>query len=495
MNTPRNVIFVLLDSLNRHCVGCYGGTEFDTPTLDALAKRGVRFTRHHVGSLPCMPARHDLLCGAQDFLWKPWGSIELWERPVTFYLRKAGVVAQLISDHPHLFEHGGENYHADFFAWDYLRGHESDPWQTIVDETMIGTPTYHRAKDNHYHRNRRKFHREEDFPGPKTMAATERWLDENADQHDRFFLFVDEFDPHEPFDTPEPYASMYDSSWQGRKMIWPPYQLGAIKEREARQIRAQYGGKLTMIDRWLGRVVDSIERNGLWDDTLLIVTADHGVYLGEHDCWGKPPSPVFRELGHIPLLMCGAGIEPGTTCDALTTSVDLCETFLDAFGVTKTRQRRHGHSILPLLRGEEERIRDWVLSGYWSQRLHLITEDMKYARGVRDPNELAIYSNRWSTMPPIRLPDPDERATLGPHMPGSGLPVIRQPLDTKQIGRLLWCGGDHRSDHLYDFSADPNETQNLAGDPSRTAQLEQQLLEVLREREAPPELLRRFGYG
>ena len=74
-----------------------------------------------------MPARHDILCGALDFLWKPWGSIELWERPITYSLRRKGIPTQLITDHPHLFEVGGENYHTDFFAWDYVRGHESDP--------------------------------------------------------------------------------------------------------------------------------------------------------------------------------------------------------------------------------------------------------------------------------------------------------------------------------------------------------------------------------
>ena len=76
--TPKNVIVVLLDSLNRHMLGAYGGTEFETPCLDAFAMRAVRFDKHYSGSLPCMPARHDILCGALDFLWKPWGSIEVW---------------------------------------------------------------------------------------------------------------------------------------------------------------------------------------------------------------------------------------------------------------------------------------------------------------------------------------------------------------------------------------------------------------------------------
>ena len=63
-----NAIVILLDSLNRHMLGSYGGREFATPNLDRLAQRSLRFTRHYAASLPCMPARHDILCGAWDFL-------------------------------------------------------------------------------------------------------------------------------------------------------------------------------------------------------------------------------------------------------------------------------------------------------------------------------------------------------------------------------------------------------------------------------------------
>src|SRR5262245_7915978 len=115
---PRNAVVVLLDSLNRHHVGAYGSTEFDTPNLDRLAARSVRFERHVTGSLPCMPARHDLLVGALDFLWRPWGSIEVWEDPITADIARAGVTTMLVADHPHLFETGGENYHTAFSAWE-----------------------------------------------------------------------------------------------------------------------------------------------------------------------------------------------------------------------------------------------------------------------------------------------------------------------------------------------------------------------------------------
>ena len=122
MAQPENVVVILLDSLQRALVGAYGGTEFETPNLDRFASTAVRFDNHFSGSLPCMPARHDILCGSLDFLWRPWGSIEIWEQPITVDLRAAGVTTMLVSDHPHLFEVGGENYHCDFTAWDYQRG-------------------------------------------------------------------------------------------------------------------------------------------------------------------------------------------------------------------------------------------------------------------------------------------------------------------------------------------------------------------------------------
>lgn len=495
---PKNVVVILLDSLNRHMLGAYGGDEFETPNLDAFAARAVRFDNHYAGSLPCIPARHDLLCGSLDFLWRPWGSIEIWERPITAYLRAKGVISMLISDHPHLFEVGGENYHADFYAWDYLRGHESDPWKTRPDESWVGAPMYGRGFMP-YDNSRGYFREESDFPGPRTMAAAARWLDENAGYHDRFFLFVDEFDPHEPFDTPEPYASMYDDSWEGAHLIWPPYMRGAVTnglltEREGRQVRASYGAKLTMIDHWFGRIVDAIERHGLWDDTAVAVVTDHGHYLGEKDIWGKPAVPVYQPLGHIPLMIAWPGVAP-RACPALTTATDVFATIADVFGV-EPAHRTHGRSLVPAIRGDTESVREYVLSGVWGREVHLIDGRHKYARAPSEGNApISLWSNRWSTMPiasrpEIRLPLPDDRATLD-RMPGSTVPVIRQPY---RAGDLLpyWALGPFSGNHAYDLHNDPNEEENRAGE-----RLEKELADRLREAlikiEAPGDQLVRLG--
>jgi arylsulfatase A-like enzyme len=500
MQPVRNVVLVLLDSLNRHMLGCYGGREFATPNIDRLASRAVRFDRHYVGSLPCMPARHDILCGALDFLWRPWGSVEIWEDAITARLRAAGVTSQLITDHPHLFETGGENYHVDFTAWDYQRGHEGDPWKTRRDPSWAGAPRFgrgHMAYDD----SRGWFRGEADFPGPRTLAAGARWLDENAGAHDRFFLMIDEFDPHEPFDTPEPWASLYDPDWEGPHLIWPPYVVGAkakgvIDDRQGRQIRACYGAKLSMIDHWLGRILEVMDARGLWDDTLFVLCTDHGHYLGEKDIWGKPGAPLYQTIAHIPLLIAAPGVAAGA-CGALTTSVDLNATLAAAFDLGPARQATHGRSLLPLLAGEVGAVRDHVLAGVWGREVQLIEAGAKYVRPPAGANApLAMYSNRWSTMPTHvltreqELPLPDHRAVLD-RMPGSPVPVLRQVWEAGD--RVpFWAATRFRGAMLFDLEADPVEDDNLAGGAAEAAAAAR-LTAALREVDAPPTQFDRLG--
>ncbi|WCO69108.1 sulfatase-like hydrolase/transferase [Iamia majanohamensis] len=520
---PRNVAVVLLDSLNRHMLGCYGGGEFATPNLDRFAAgRATRFTRHVTGSLPCMPARHDILCGSLDFLWRCWGSVELWERPVTAHLEAAGVVTQLVTDHPHLFETGGENYHTDFRGWDYQRGHEGDPWRTWADPSWVGTPARPAApagwfyERNHgfagitkaYDVGRTHLRAEEDFPGPRTMAAAAAWLRDATPHHpDGWFLFVDEFDPHEPFDTPPHWADRYQEGPQpDEALIWPPYADGAISrgtltEAEGRHIRAGYGGKLSMIDDWFGRILDAFDERGLWDDTALVVCTDHGHHLGEErrgrDIWGKPSVPQFEPIGHTPLLVSWPGVGGGGTCDALTTNVDLFATIADAFSV-EVGHRTHGRSLAPLLDGRATAIREWAVGGVFGRWVQVTDGDRKYARAPEgDLFPLSMWSNRWSTMPLHiagieALPPPDHRAVLDT-MPGSDIPVIRQPFGPGD--RLpMWVAEPRNVDdhHLYDLTVDPDEAENRVGE-----RVERELADLLRtalaELEAPDEQLARLG--
>jgi len=514
MALPRDVVVVLLDSLNRHMLGAYGGREFETPNLDRLAKRSVRFTNHHTGSLPCIPARHDLLVGALDFPWRPWGSIEIWEDAITRLLpRSSGVSTMLVSDHPHLFEAGGENYHDDFGAWEYLRGGEDDPWRTRPDPSAVGAPTLLPARGTGwrgYEISRTYFRDETDFTGPRTMVAAAEWLDRELSAErrpeERALLFVDEFDPHEPFDTPERWATRYDAEWEGERIIWPPYTAGdgdalvgtgaALSEREGRHVRAQYGAKLSMTDHWLGRVLDTIDRHDAWSTTAVVLCTDHGIYLGERGMWGKPAVAVHPELGHIPLMVAWPGAVPGAR-DALTTAVDIHATLCEVFGVTP-EHRTHGTSLVPLLEGTATSIREWALCGVWGREVHVADRTRTYAKAPVDGNRpLSMFSNRWSTMPvrvlpQLRLMRPDSRAWLD-RPPGSDVPVIRQPFDPSD-DIPYWGRGRFRGDLLYDRVEADTEgaVRNLAGG-SADKEMQELLVEAMRSIEAPDEQLARLG--
>jgi arylsulfatase A-like enzyme len=291
-------------------------------------------------------------------------------------------------------------------------------------------------------------------------------------------LFVDEFDPHEPFDTPSPWRGMYeDGPRTDDAIIWPPYVNGGISkgfidEAEGRHIRANYGSKLSMIDHWFGEIVASLDERNLWDSTAVIVCTDHGHYLGDvrddNDIWGKPGVPQFEPLGHTPLLIHWPGVDGGGSCDALTTNVDLYATIADIFGVANAAQG-HGTSIAPLLTGDATSVRDWAIGGVWGGWVQITDGRHKYARAPEHQNfPLSMWSNRWSTMPVSTdlippLAPPDKRATLD-YMPGSDIPVIRQPFapgDPLPLWANVGSVGRH---HLYDLSNDPDEQENRANE-------------------------------
>jgi arylsulfatase A-like enzyme len=230
----------------------------------------------------------------------------------------------------------------------------------------------------------------------------------------------------------------------------------------------------------------------------VVICTDHGHYLGEKDIWGKPGAPIYQTIGHIPLMIRSPGVRPGV-CDALTTAVDVFATLADVFGVTP-RQRTHGRSLAPLLRGEATSVRDWLLTGVWGRDVVLVTDRHKYVRGPAGENApLSMLSNRWSTMPThgaidprLALPLPDGRAFLD-RMPGADVPVIHQRWEAGE-NVPYWARYRPSGNHVYDLETDPGEDENLAGGPLE-AQLAEQLRAALVELEAPQTQFERLGFA
>jgi arylsulfatase A-like enzyme len=252
-----------------------------------------------------------------------------------------------------------------------------------------------------------------------------------------------------------------------------------------------------MIDHWVGKVFAALTDRGLWESTAVIVCTDHGHYLGEKDIWGKPGVMQYEPLGHIPLLVHWPGVQGGIECAALTTNVDINATLADVFAVAP-RGAAHGTSLAPLVCGKAARVRDWAVGGVYGNWVQVTDGRRKYARGADDQNfPLSMWSNRWSTMPvhgledAVRLPAPDRRARLD-FMPGSDVPVIRQPFEPGD--RLpFWVGRNAVDAHfLFDLDNDPDENENLVG-----AAAESDMVELLRHAlgsvHAPEEQLERLG--
>jgi hypothetical protein len=199
----------------------------------------------------------------------------------------------------------------------------------------------------------------------------------------------------------------------------------------------------------------------------------------------------------MPLLVHWPGVAGGATCDALTTSVDLHATLADVFGVTPAH-RTHGTSLRPLLDGTADRVREWAIGGVWGNWVQVTDGCRKYARAPAAANApLSMWSNRWSTMPLHvgglgALPPPDDRAVLD-RMPGSSVPVIRQPF---RAGDALpfWAGavrpGEH---HLYDLSVDPDEGENRAGEARAEGEMVELLRTALEAVDAPSDQYERLG--
>ena len=180
--SPDNVVVVLLDSLNRHMLGAYGGNEFDTPNLDrfAAAVGPVHQALHRLAAVHAGPPRHPLR-RARLPLAAVGVDRDLGGRHHARAARGRRDHRCSISDHPHLFETGGENYHTDFSGVGLRARPRGRPLEDrarpdLGRRAARCRPARHMPYDN----SRGYFRDEDDFPGPRTMAAAARWIDDNA---------------------------------------------------------------------------------------------------------------------------------------------------------------------------------------------------------------------------------------------------------------------------------------------------------------------------
>lgn len=350
-------VLVFFDTLNRLAIGPYAeGVE--TPNFDRFAAKAATFDRHYTGSLPCMPARRDLQTGRPSFMHRSWGPMEPFDNSLPQILRANGVYTHLITDHFHYFEEGGAGYHTKFDTWEFMRGQEYDQWRGVVEPPLERfAEEYAAAHYDARKKPRRVQHmvnmdyvkEEEGLPGPACFRAALDFLDVNATA-DNWFLQLELFDPHEPFQVPDRFRRPGDSEWTGGILNWPDYERVAETPEEIGEIRATYAALVRMCDEYFGRLLDAFDAKGLWEDTVLIVSTDHGFLLSEHEWWGKCRMPYYEEVTHIPLMVAHPAHPEaaGTRRQALTFTPDLMPSILECFGCAIPAEVR-ARSFLPAL--------------------------------------------------------------------------------------------------------------------------------------------------
>ena len=413
-DTATNVVLVVMDSLRKDHLGAYGNDWIETPNLDALAGESLRFTRAYPESAPTICARRAIHTGLRTWPFENWRrykginvGLQGWQpiphdqTTLAETLQKAGYETMFVTDNLQQYD-ASMNFQRGFEAYDYIRGQTTDTYRPIwtspsekvrralTENAALGTGGIQYFQQ--YFANTAYRRSEEDWFAPQVFTRASEYL-QSTRPDIPFFLTVDCYDPHAPWDPPGKYVNMYDESYEGPEPYAPvDGSSGYLSERQTGRMRALYSGEVTMTDRWLGRFLDKMEELNLFENTLLIFLSDHGVAHGEHGIVGKLPSSLWPEVTDIPFFIRHPeGKGAGTTSDYYASTHDVAPTILGFLGV-EPQQELDGQDLTVLLEDGEPAARPHFTLGYHD---HVFTRDERYAMiGRNDGKEARLYDLR-----------------------------------------------------------------------------------------------------
>ncbi|MBC7286881.1 MAG: sulfatase [Armatimonadetes bacterium] len=366
-----NVILIVSDTFRRDHLGCYGNKWIRTPNIDALAGQACVFENAWTANFPTLPNRYDLMTGRFGFIEYDWSPLPRHATVLQQVLAEAGYVTMLVADTPHIFQHGS-NFQRGFDGFWWVRGQENDHYRTSprevklpCDPSKLRNPEYTMV---HYLRNVARREKEEDYFPAQTMRYAAEWIEENRGE--RFFLWIDTFDPHEPWDPPQWYVDLYDPGYEGEEVIYPRYgPADYLTPAELKHCRALYAGECSLVDTWVGYLLRRVEELRLLDEIMVIFTTDHGFYIGEHNLTGKSliwpggfaNCPLYTEVARIPLIIRLPGQQRQRRIRPIVQPPDVTATILDFLNVD-IPDTVQGSSLMPLMRGEKNRTRPIAIS-------------------------------------------------------------------------------------------------------------------------------------
>ena len=470
MRAIRNFLFIMCDQLRRDHLGCWGHPYLQTPSIDALAARGVRFDNAYVTSGVCTPSRMSYYTGrTMTSHGATWNRVPLsvGEKTLGEYLAQQGRRLALagkthvITDERGLermriarnsalgkrlavgyfdeidrydghHEPGAESGYPDF-----LRRHgyvSDDPWTDFVirvEDERGRTHSGWKMRNVHLPSRVAEAHSETAYMTDQAI----RYIRRQRDQP--WALHLSYVKPHWPYVAPRPYHALYSRDQclplvRSRRELDNPHPvlqayysheecMNFRREEVSERVRPVYQGLIRQVDDHLGRLWETLDKLDCWKDTLIVFTADHGDFLGDH--WLGEKELFYDTVQRVPMIVYdpspAADSTRGAVDERFVSGVDVVPTALEALGLPPCEERIEGRSLLPLLRGGDAADwRDFVVSeldySYRKARL-VLGREVDECRGwmVREQRWKYVH---WQGLRPQLFDlqdDPQELVDLG----------------------------------------------------------------------------------
>ncbi len=328
-----NLIVLVSDTFRADNLEAYGSEWVQTPNLNRFAEQSIVFEDAYPEGLPTIPIRRQLYTGRRIvpthyyYQHEPVqiaGWHHLFNEDVTIAetLREANYLTALIADLPHL-QRPGRNFHRGFGYYEWIRGQEVDYYgqapRQKPDFSALFPADYLQKNElsrqfgrepkqgfgdflNQYTANRKRWLKDGNSIVEQTARKAVTWLKENHDQGP-FYLQVEAFDPHEPWDPPQEFLEKYLKEPGPHSWPEPPYGNMPVPEEGAKRLRANYAGEASNVDYWYGQVLNTVRELGLLDNSVVVFLSDHGALLNEQGQWVKGPERQRTQVTHIPFIV------------------------------------------------------------------------------------------------------------------------------------------------------------------------------------------------
>ncbi len=428
-----NILFLMSDQQRPDSLGCYGDSIAETPNLDSLAVQGVVFDNCYVQNPLCCPSRYSILTGRYPHchgVRANWYKRRPGETSFAHRLGRSGYGTAAIGKMHFTPWHDNFGFDGRIIAESKFHIHCPDDYERYLNKHNMSRMDLYDMASRHYRDN---------CSAVKSKVSPDLHIDSFVglsiceylkNVSEPFCLFASFLSPHNPYDPPEPYDRLFEgvefpprNMTEGEVRRKPKEAYNYINKRlstdkvneswstttdrisdaQVNKMKAHYYATNTLIDDWVGRTIEVLKEQGLYDNTIIVYCSDHGDLLGDHGLVFK--QCFYEQSVRVPLIVHAPGIYGPRRVESPVESIDLFSTFCDFAGIPPG-EGVQGRSLTPLLRGDADyRHREAVFSeNYFGRMVRCGDYKMVYYPGkpygeiynlAEDPNE---QENLWDAL-------------------------------------------------------------------------------------------------